>query len=101
MSAYAVTRAYHFSAAHRLASDRFSDEENARRMGELEAVCLFAGWPHYRGSGVGRDGAWPPEPSYLIVGVGEAEAVEVARHFGQNAIVVGHLGEPARLVWAG
>ena len=34
MSAYAVTRAYHFSAAHRLASDAFSDEENARVYGQ-------------------------------------------------------------------
>jgi 6-pyruvoyltetrahydropterin/6-carboxytetrahydropterin synthase len=34
MSAYAVTRAYHFSAAHRLANDAFSDEENAERYGQ-------------------------------------------------------------------
>ena len=31
MSGYAVTRAYHFSAAHRLANDAFSDEENAEQ----------------------------------------------------------------------
>ena len=34
MSAYAVTRAYHFSAAHRLANDAFSDEENAEVYGQ-------------------------------------------------------------------
>ncbi len=34
MSAYAVTRAYHFSAAHRLANDAFSDAENAEVYGQ-------------------------------------------------------------------
>jgi len=34
MSAYAVTRTYHFSAAHRLASAAFSDEENAEVYGQ-------------------------------------------------------------------
>jgi len=34
MSAYAVTRAYHFSAAHRLANDALSDEENAELYGQ-------------------------------------------------------------------
>ena len=34
MSGYAVTRAYHFSAAHRLANDAFSDEENAELYGQ-------------------------------------------------------------------
>jgi 6-pyruvoyltetrahydropterin/6-carboxytetrahydropterin synthase len=34
VSAYAVTRAYHFSAAHRLASDAFSDEQNVEVYGQ-------------------------------------------------------------------
>ena len=34
MSAFAVTRAYHFSAAHRLANPAFSAEENARIYGQ-------------------------------------------------------------------
>ena len=80
-------------------SEPLSPAENTRRMAELEAICLYHGWMHCAGAGVGRDGAWPPEPSYFIVGPTEAEAVEVGRHFGQNAIVAGRLGEPARLVW--
>jgi hypothetical protein len=80
-------------------SERSTAEENARRMAELEAVCLYHGWPHYFGAGVGRDGAWPPEPSFLVIGVSEADVVAVTGHFGQNAVVMGRLGEPARLVW--
>ena len=34
MSGFAVTRAYHFSAAHRLASDELSDAENAAVFGQ-------------------------------------------------------------------
>jgi hypothetical protein len=80
-------------------SEQLTHPENERRMAELEAVCLFRGWTFYPGAGVSRDGTWPPEPSFLIVGVPEDEAVEVARHFGQNAILAGRVGEPARLVW--
>ena len=80
-------------------SERLSVAENTERMAQLQAVCVYRGWTHFVGAGVGRDGTWPPEPSFLIVGVPEEEAVEVARHFGQNAIVAGRRGEPARLVW--
>lgn len=79
-------------------SARLPPDENARRMAELEAVCLYHGWPHYVGAGVGRDGTWR-EPSFLVLGITEGDAVELARHFGQNAIVAGRLAEPARLVW--
>ena len=34
MSGFAVTRAYHFSAAHRLASEALSDAENAAAFGQ-------------------------------------------------------------------
>jgi len=34
VSAFAVTRAYHFSAAHQLANPALSDEENARIYGQ-------------------------------------------------------------------
>ena len=33
MSGFAVTRTYHFSAAHRLASEELSDAENAAVFG--------------------------------------------------------------------
>jgi len=76
-----------------------SDEENTRRMADLETTVRQAGWRYYRGHGVGKDRRWPPEPSLLIVDIEESEAVGLARHFGQNAIVAGRPGEPARLVW--
>ena len=82
-------------------SVRLPDEENGRRMTELESEVRKRGWTYYRGQGVGRDGRWPPEPSFLIVGIQWAAAVELGKRFGQNAVVVGRVGEPARLVWIG
>jgi Protein of unknown function (DUF3293) len=76
-----------------------SDEENAGRTAELEAAVREGGRVFYRGHGVGRNGTWPPEPSLLIVGIAEPDAVELAKRFGQHAIVAGRPGEPARLVW--
>lgn len=79
-------------------SVRLSAEANARRTDELRTV-LRADWPrHYPGASVGHDGTWR-EPSFLVLGVTESDAVALARHFGQNAIVAGRVGEPARLVW--
>jgi|GEM_PF-200940 len=78
-------------------SKPLSEAENNRRMAELENAVIGR-WQHYRGSGVARDSSWR-EPSLLIVGICEPDAVELARRFGQNAIVAGGPGERARLVW--
>ena len=80
-------------------SERRPDEENVRRMSELAGMLRAGGWAYYTGAGVGRDGTWPPEPSFLVVGISEAEARDLAGRFGQNATVAGRIGEPARLVW--
>jgi hypothetical protein len=90
-----------FVTACNPSSVRLSNAENAHRMAELEAAVREGGWRYYRGSGVGRDGKWPPEPSLLIVGIGEAEALDLARRFRQNAIVVSGADSVARLVWVG
>jgi hypothetical protein len=82
-------------------SVRLSDDENGRRMADLEAQVRKRGWRYHHGHGVGRDGNWPPEPSLLVVGIAETEALELAERFGQNAIVVGRGGEAARLAWTG
>jgi hypothetical protein len=81
-------------------SRRLSNEDNARRMNELERQLRLLPCVIYRGRGVGTDGNWPPEPSLLVLGLGEDQGLEVAGTFGQAAIVAGRIGEPARLVWA-
>jgi hypothetical protein len=79
-------------------SVRLTDDENARRTRELRDL-LGRRWHHvYDGVSVGRDGTWR-EPSFLVLGMTEGDAVEIGRRFGQNAVVVGRVAEPARLVW--
>jgi hypothetical protein len=79
-------------------SVRLTDDENARRTQELRDL-LRCRWQYvYEGLSVGRDGTWR-EPSFLVLGMNEDEAVQIGRRFGQNAVVVGRMAEPARLVW--
>lgn len=78
-----------------------SAARNAQRMADLEEFVRAHGWRYYHGGGVGRTGNWPPEPSLLVIGIPQRDAVELARRFGQNAIVAGRTGERARLVWVG
>jgi hypothetical protein len=73
-----------------------SDEVNAGRMDRLrEVLTAFTTFP---GESSDAAGDWA-EPSVLVVGMSRAEAVEVARAFGQNAILAGERGGPAELVW--
>jgi Protein of unknown function (DUF3293) len=77
----------------------FLSEDNARRMRELEERIRGLDCVVYRGAGVGTLGNWPPEPSLLLLGVDEEQAVALGEAFGQRAIVVGERGGPARLRW--
>ena len=80
-------------------SQLMSDAENARRTRDLEAKLRPLPCVIYQGRGVGAVGDWPPEPSLLVLGLEAWQGLEIAREFGQAAIIVGRCGEPARLVW--
>jgi hypothetical protein len=72
------------------------DGENRGRTEALRQ--RLAGFTTYAGDGVGA-GGHPPEASFLVLGIEEAEAGAVGAEFDQDAIVVGRSGEPARLLW--
>lgn len=78
---------------------RLSESENAAR--HVELVGALADYGCFEGEGAGDDPNWPPERSLLVFGISETEALHVARRFEQEAIVVGELGQPARLVFCG
>jgi len=68
----------------------------ARRLAEAVAALGLTALPH---RGVPDDPtAWTAEEGLLVLGLGEADAVALAEHFGQNAVVRIEPGAPARLV---
>lgn len=72
--------------------------ENERQNAALRADLTDAGWAVFEGEGVGEDPSWEPEASFLALGASEPLAVELARWYGQYAIVFGEAGEPPRLI---
>ncbi len=55
--------------------------------------------PIFEGAGFGEKSDWPPERSFLILNISAASAVELAKDFGQNAIVFGEKNGLAKLWW--
>ena len=80
-------------------SQQLPDDQNAVRMSHLIADISVAGLGFHPGEAIARATSWPPEPSLLILDIAESSAIELARRYGQNAIVCGAAGEAPRLVW--
>jgi len=79
-------------------SKRLPDASNRERHEHLIKESRKRGYSFLEGLGVSEDGAWPPETSLLIVGIVQDRAEELARLFGQNAIVFAKRGEPVELL---
>ena len=73
-------------------------EENIKRnqglllkLQELD-VTILPGW------GIPDLPVWPPEASFLVLGISKAEATDISVHFAQRAFVFGRVLEKAELV---
>ena len=76
-------------------SQLLTPADNRQRTTELkQALHGQTFWP---GLGVGTND-WFPEASFCVV-MPLAKAVDLARHFDQNAILAGRIGELAALHW--
>ena len=73
--------------------------ENKKHLVDLEELLKDRELTYYPGEGIGDSGAWPCESSFLILGINLDEGIEIARIFGQHAIVFGRFNKPAQLVW--
>jgi hypothetical protein len=62
-------RDWAFITACNPGSQRLPDEENARRTRTLEVQLRGLPCVIYHGRGVGTVGDWPPEPSFLMLGI--------------------------------
>lgn len=80
-------------------STRLDETENAERMARLVEIVRDRGLQSVPGEGRGDDDQWPAEPSLLVPGIEEPDAIALGRMFDQQAIVVGSRGSPPRLAW--
>lgn len=64
-----------------------SAEENAERQERLRANLTAGAFRFFTGEGRHPSGDWPPEASFLVLGVAESEARALGERYEQNAIV--------------
>jgi len=69
------------------ASRLCSQAENARRTHALRHHPVLSAFPLFDAVGADPAGHWPVEPGVLILGLGFGQAVAIAHHCGQNAMV--------------
>ena len=87
-----------YITAYNPESRRLSEGDNARRQRALVQAVQDRDLTFFHGESVADSPTWPPEPSLLILGISAEDARALGRQFGQLAIVVGRLDQPARLV---
>lgn len=64
-----------------------SPADNQDRQQQLRDVLQSHGLVWRAGVGIGRDTAYDPEASLLVLGVKESDAIQLGRDYGQNAVV--------------
>ena len=72
--------------------------ENRDRQQALRCAVHDGGWVCYPGAGVPDASTWEPEESLLILGIQRQPAWQLARRFGQLAIVWGTRDTAAELL---
>ena len=90
-----------FITAWNPGSRALAEDENAKRQAGLLTLLRERGFERLEGSGIPARADWQPEESVLVLDVDREDAVEIAREFGQIAIVAGERGGAAVLVYCG
>jgi hypothetical protein len=91
-------RSWAFVSAANPRSRPAAPADNERAHAALLARVRAQGWQALEGVGLPAAG-WAPERSLFIAGITRAQALELGRQFGQNAILWGASGGPAELAW--
>jgi hypothetical protein len=83
---YGVASASFLTACNPLGTP-LSEDDNARRNAELEAILAERKLPFLHGAGIDAKGEWPAEASVLVLGIDLDAAKALGRRFEQNAIL--------------
>lgn len=98
LAEYRVTE-WAFITAYNPGSFQLPPRENERNNADLLERLQQHGYEVVPGEGVGDDGAWPPEQSFLVIGVDHDGAAAFGRWYRQRAVVVGCVGGVVHLIW--
>ncbi|WP_146030673.1 DUF3293 domain-containing protein [Castellaniella caeni] len=80
-------------------SRRLRPAANQRRLRALRRALDVLGRAYLPACGLDPQHLWPDEPSLWVPGLPLRQGLQLARRFGQNAIVWCRDPQPARLVW--
>lgn len=72
---------------------------NQARCEELSGMLQALAVPCFKSINRDSQGQWPDEPGFLLCDPPPGLAENLGRHFEQNAILRGNLGEVSRLQW--
>ena len=74
------------------------EPENIVAQKKLLDVLIKGSWIFYPGETTADDDQWPPEPSFLVLGMTRSDGVALAQKFAQAAILYGQKGSVAQLI---
>jgi hypothetical protein len=80
-------------------SKKSTEEKNTKARQSLISALKRKKLTFFTGQGRPDNGTWPPEESFLVLGMSFRETMALAEKFGQTAIVFIHRGSPAKLVF--
>ncbi len=87
-----------FITACNPASQLVSDAENEAAMEQMNEE-VSERWPKYFAEGVDPTGTWPPEASYLVMGIDYRDVIELAHKYNQNAFLYAYKEPVLRLYY--
>ncbi len=88
-----------FITAYNPQSQRVDDASNQLAHAQLETILITQARVYYPGAGIDPDGVWPPEPSFMILGLTQENARLLAKQFCQRALVWVAYGQAPQLIW--
>jgi hypothetical protein len=87
-----------FITAFNPGSIQLSEQENQERHEALADTLRHNGYKTIPCNGVDDDNEWPTERGYVILGIQREVAEQIAREFGQYAILAGQIDKAPELV---
>lgn len=76
-----------------------SIQENKEANETLLAWIKENSYTFFEGQGEDPQGVWPPEQSFLIIGIDAKEAIALGQDWHQNAVVFIEASKPSILLW--